>query len=52
MKNSENLDANELIETLNKNKEKIESIDLKINDRVKINLEGIDATIKISKITF
>jgi len=46
------LDATELIETLNKNKEKIDSIDLKINDRVKINLEGMDATIKVNKIVF
>jgi CRISPR-associated protein Csh2 len=46
------LDTSELVEILNSNKEKIESIDLKINDRVKINLDGLDATIKINKIVF
>lgn len=46
------LDTSELVEILNSDKEKIESIDLKINDRVKINLEGLDTTIKINKIVF
>lgn len=46
------LDASELVEIINKNKEKIGSIDLKINHRVKINLEGIDATIKINDLVF
>jgi len=44
------LDASELIETLNRNKEKIESIDLKIEERVKINLEKLD--IKINNLIF
>jgi len=44
------LDATELIKTLNSHKEKIDSVDLKIDDRVKIDLEGLDKTIKISKI--
>ena len=34
------LDAGKLINTLNNNKDKIDSIDLKIDNRVKINLEG------------
>ena len=46
------LDVSKLVEILNSNKEKIESINLKINDRVKINLEGLDTTIKINKIVF
>ena len=46
------LDVGKLVEILNSNKEKIESINLKINDRVKINLEGLDTTIKINKIVF
>lgn len=46
------LDTSELVEILNSNKEKIESIDLKIEERVKINLEGLDAAIKINKIVF
>lgn len=46
------LDASKLVEILNSNKEKIESINLKINDRVRINLEGLDTTIKINKIVF
>jgi len=46
------LDASELVEILNSNKEKIGSINFKINDRVKINLEGLDTTIKINKIVF
>ena len=46
------LDAIKLVEILNNNKEKIESIDLKIEERVKINLEGLDATIKINKVVF
>ena len=46
------LDASELVEILNKNKEKIGSIDLKINNRVKINLEGINATIKMNDLVF
>lgn len=46
------LNASELVEILNSNKEKINSVDLKINDRVKIDLEGLDKTIKINKIGF
>ena len=46
------LDTGKLIDTLNKNKEKIDSVDLKIDDRVKINLEGLDPTIKINNIVF
>jgi len=46
------LDASKLVEILNNNKEKSDSIDLKIEERVKINLEGLDATIKINKIVF
>jgi len=46
------LDGSKLLEILNSNKEKIGSINLKINDRVKINLEGLDTTIKINKIVF
>lgn len=34
------LDASQLVETLNKNKDKIESVDVKVDDRVKI--EGLD----------
>ena len=36
------LDASELIETLNKNKDKIESIELKVDDRVNINVDGLE----------
>ena len=46
------LDATELIKTLNSHKEKIDSVDLIIDDRVKINLEGLDSTIKINNIVF
>lgn len=46
------LDATELIKTLNNHKEKIDSVDLIIDDRVKINLEGLDPTIKINNIVF
>ncbi|GAI87487.1 unnamed protein product, partial [marine sediment metagenome] len=46
------LDISKLIDTLNKNKEKIDSVDLKIDDRVKINLEGLDPAIKINNIVF
>lgn len=44
------LDATELIKTINSNKEKIDSIDLKSDDRLRINLEGLDASIKINSI--
>jgi len=44
------LDASELVEILNSNKDKIESIELKVEERVKINLEGLDSTIKINSL--
>ncbi|HDK25688.1 MAG TPA: type I-B CRISPR-associated protein Cas7/Csh2, partial [Candidatus Atribacteria bacterium] len=37
---------------LNSNEEKIESIDLKIDERLKINMEGLDTSIKINSISF
>ncbi len=46
------LDASKLVESLNHNKEKIESIDLKIEERVNINWEGLDNTIKINSLSF
>jgi len=46
------LDASKLINTLNNNKEKIDSIDLKIDNRVKINLEGLNTNIKINSLVF
>lgn len=46
------LDASELVGTLNNNKEKIDSIDLKIDERVRINLEKINTSIKINNISF
>ncbi|NCN64725.1 MAG: type I-B CRISPR-associated protein Cas7/Csh2 [Candidatus Altiarchaeum hamiconexum] len=39
------LDASELIETLNKNKGKIASIEFKVDDRVKIDLSDLDKNI-------
>lgn len=44
------LDASKLVEILNSNKDKIKSIDIKIEERVKINLEGLDSTIKINNL--
>lgn len=35
------LDASKLVETLNNNKEKIQSIELKVDDRVNINFSGL-----------
>jgi CRISPR-associated protein Csh2 len=46
------LDAGELINTLNNNKDKVDSIDLRIDNRVKINLEGLNANIKINNFVF
>lgn len=46
------LDASKLINTLNNNKDKIDSVDLKIDNRVKINLEGLDTNIKINSLVF
>ncbi len=37
-----NLDASELVATLNKNKDKIENIELKLDDRLNINLNGLE----------
>lgn len=46
------LDASELVEILNSNKEKIDSIDLKIDGRARINLEKLNTSIKINNISF
>ncbi|ODS41194.1 type I-B CRISPR-associated protein Cas7/Csh2 [Candidatus Altiarchaeales archaeon WOR_SM1_SCG] len=44
------LDASKLVEKLNKNKDKIESINLKVDDRVNIDLDGLDKEIPINEI--
>lgn len=44
------LDTTELVETLNKNKDKIESIDMKIDDRVKIDFSSLNSIIKQNSI--
>jgi len=46
------LETIELVKVLNSNKEKIDNIDLKIDERVKINLEGLDTSIKLNHISF
>ena len=46
------LDATELVERLNKNKDKIESIDIKIDDGVNIDFSGLDKSIKQNEISF
>ena len=46
------LDASELLSILNNNKEKIKSINLIIDERVNINLEGLDSSIKMENISF
>ena len=46
------LDASKLVDTLNNNKDKVDSIDLRIDNRVKINLEGLNANIKINNFVF
>lgn len=46
------LNAINLVESLNSKREKILSIDLAIDERVKINLEGLDRSIKINRISF
>lgn len=46
------LDAINLVESLNSKREKILSIDLAIDERVKIYLEGLDRSIKINRISF
>ncbi|VUT25046.1 MAG: hypothetical protein MOIL_00829 [Candidatus Methanolliviera sp. GoM_oil] len=45
------LDASELVQTLNKNKDKIESIDVKVDDRVNIDFRGLDESITQNKIS-
>ncbi len=40
------LDAGELFETLNRNKNEIKSIDIKVDDRVKIDFSSLDNSIK------
>jgi len=44
------LDASELIKTLNKNKDKIASVEFKVDDRVKIDLSGLDKEINKKEI--
>jgi CRISPR-associated protein Csh2 len=46
------LDAKGLINSLNKNKEMIENIDLIIDERVRISWEGLDTSIKRNYISF
>jgi len=46
------LDASELVEILNVNKDKIDSIDLKVDGRIRINLDELDTSIKINDISF
>jgi len=46
------LDASELVEILNNNEEKIDSIDLKIDERVRIDLGKLNSSIKINNISF
>lgn len=46
------LDASELVNILNSYKEKIDSINLKLDNRIRINLEELDKDIKISNIAF
>ncbi len=46
------LDTTELIQTLNENKDKIESIDIKIGDRVNIDFSGLDESITQNEISF
>ena len=43
------LDVSELIKTLNENKDKIESIDLKVDDRLNVDFSGLDRDISINK---
>lgn len=40
------LDASKLVETLNRNKDKIKSVDMKLDDRVKIDFSSLDNGIK------
>jgi CRISPR-associated protein Csh2 len=46
------LDTTELIQTLNENKDKIESINRKIGDRVNIDFSGLDESITQNEISF
>jgi len=46
------LDTTELIQTLNENNDKIESIDIKIGDRVNIDFSGLDGSITQNEISF
>jgi len=43
------LDVSELIKTLNENKDKIESIDLKVDNRLNVDFSGLDRDISINK---
>jgi len=44
------LDASELIETLNRNKDKIESIDIKYDERVEIDFSSFENEISVKKL--
>jgi len=46
------LDASELIETLNKNKDKIESIELKVDERLNIDFSSLDKSIQKKDLQF
>ena len=46
------LDTTELIQTLNENKDKIESVDIKIGDRVNIDFSGLDESITQNELSF
>jgi CRISPR-associated protein Csh2 len=46
------LDATELIQALTGNKDKIESVDIKIGDRVNIDFSGLDESITQNEISF
>lgn len=43
------LDASELIETLNRNKDKIESIDIRYDERVNVDFSSLDKEISLKK---
>ncbi len=46
------LDTTELIQTLNENKDKLESVDIKIGDRVNVDFSGLDESITQNEISF
>jgi len=46
------LDASELVQALNENEDKIESVDIKIGNRVNIDISGLDRNITQNKILF